>query len=62
MDSEVLDRPLTWWERLLERWGHHKPSVESQLNPASFCGIEKRCIRCGSRLLMDSQGSWFKVT
>lgn len=55
-------RKLTWYERLFEWLGWHKPMNQGTFNLASFSGLETRCIRCGSRLLMDSQGNWFAVS
>lgn len=46
--------------RIAEWLGWHKPGYR-RANFASFNGQEAFCLRCGARLLMDSQGNWFAV-
>lgn len=52
---------LRWWERWFEAMGWHRPGLEARYNLASMDGWERVCVRCGRRLLMDSQGNWFAV-
>lgn len=51
-------RTMTRWERFLDFFGCKPGGVA--LSPMSI-SAESRCVRCGRRILMDSQGGWFPV-